>query len=101
KAQLGDVPPRQRRRDVAHGEMALGTAPDLALAIGANIGETGMGLDIALMRRLSLERALDDHVGFLEALLDIAMAEFGAVDDVGGLLRLRLYAIGEDVVMQD
>ena len=55
--------------------MALGADPELALAVGADAGEAGMRLDIALVRRLGLEAALDDDVGLPEALLEIAMAE--------------------------
>ena len=89
-AQLGDVHAEQRGADVAHHEMALGAAPELALAVGADAGEAGMRLDIALMGRLGLEAALDDDVGLGEALLDIAMAELVTrFDDVGGLLRRR------------
>ena len=88
-AQLRHVHAEQRGAGVADHEVALGADPELALAVGADAGEAGMGLDIALVRRLGLEAALDDDVGFLEALLDVAMAELVAVGDVGRLLRRR------------
>ena len=56
-----------------------------------------MRLDIALVRLLGLEVALDDDIGVLEARLDVAMAEFGDLGDVRGLLRLGLDTFGEAV----
>ena len=43
-----------------------------------------MRLDIALMRRLGLELALDDDVGLGEAGLDVAMAELAAPATLDG-----------------
>ena len=62
--------------------MALGADPELALAVRANARKAGMGLDIALVRRRGLEAARDDHVGFLKALLHVAVAELVAEGDV-------------------
>jgi hypothetical protein len=101
KPQLGDVHAEQARAGVAHHEVALGADPELALAVRTDIGEAGVRLDIALVRRLGLEGALDDDVGLLEAGRDIAMAELVAAHDVGGLLGLRLHAVGEDGAVQD
>ena len=77
-AQLGHIHAQQLGAVVAVDEVALGADPQLALAIGADIGNTGMGLDIALVGLLGLEGVLDDDIGLPEALLHIAMAEFRA-----------------------
>ena len=47
------------------------------------------------MGGFGLELALDDDVGFGEALLDIAMAELMALGDIGGLARLGPEAPGQ------
>ena len=59
-----------------------------------------MGFDIALMRRLGLERALDDDVRLLETRFHVAVTELVAPHDVRRLLRLRLHAVGEDRAVQ-
>ncbi len=99
-AQPGNVDAKDTRADIAHHIMALGAAPQFGAAIGRHTGKRRMRLDIALMCRLGLEAALDDDIGPLEAGFDIAMAKFETAGDVGRLLRLRIDAIGEHVVMQ-
>ncbi len=80
---------------VAIDEVTLGADPELARAIRRDRCHAGMRLDVALVRLLGAEGALDDDVGVLEARVHVAVAELGALGDVGGLLRLRLDAFGE------
>src|SRR5258707_7322487 len=81
--------------------MALGTDPKLARAVGADAGETCMRLDVALVRRLGLEDALDDVVGLLETRVWVAMAELVPARDVRGLLWRGLDAFRDHVAVQD
>jgi hypothetical protein len=56
-------------------------------------------LDVALVHRRGLELALDDHVGLLEAGLDVAQVDLDPLGDVGRLVGLGLNAGGEEVVV--
>ena len=69
---------------VADREMALAAGPDGQLAIGLPVGGAGVGLDVALMHWRRGGLFLDDNVGVLEALVDVAQAEFEVIGDVGG-----------------
>ena len=99
-AQLRRIHAEKLSAMIAVDEMALRADPHLALAIRSDIGEAGMRLDIALMGLLGLEGALDDDIGLLEALFDIAMAEFRALGDIGGLRRLGLDTFSKHVGVQ-
>ena len=68
--------------DVAHDERALRAAPDQHAAIVVPQRGGGVRLDVALVDRGGVEFALDDHVGFGEALLDIAHAIAEVLGDV-------------------
>ena len=70
---------------LAVDEMALRADPELAVPSELHARHAGMGLDIALMRLLGLEGAFDDEIGVAETRLDIAMAELGALGDIGRL----------------
>ena len=97
---IGDVGAADARGVGAHHELALAGAEDGRLAIGADRNQTGVRLDIGLVHRLGRVAPLDDHVGFLEAGLDIAFGETHDLGDVGRFFRLWLDARGEDVVVQ-
>jgi len=84
---------------LAVDEMALRADPEIGGAVGADARHAGMRLDIALMRLLGLEGALDDDIGVAETLMDIAMTELAALGDVGRLYRLFLEALGEESVV--
>ena len=73
---------------LAIDEMALGADPQLAGPVGIDACDTGVGLDIALVRLLGLEGAFDDDVGFLEARFDVTVAVLAAIGDVGGAVGL-------------
>ena len=59
-----------------------------------------MRLDIGLVHRLGGVAALDDHLGLLEAGVDVALLEVDALGDVRRLGRLRLDTGSEQVVVQ-
>src|SRR6185295_5110222 len=98
--QLAGIHAEELRAGIAIDEVALRADPHFALAVGADARQARMRLDIALMRLLSPEGALDDDVGLLEAGVDVTMAEFRPLGDIGSLLRLRLDAFGEHVGME-
>ena len=100
-ANIGDVGAADARGVGAHHELALARAEDGRLAIGANRNQTGVRLDIGLVHRLCRVAPLDDHVGFLEAGLDIAFGETHDLGDVRRFFGLRLDPRGEDVVVQE
>jgi hypothetical protein len=50
---------------------------------------------------VGLELALDDHVGFLEAGLDVAQGDLHPLGDVGGRARLGLDAGRVEVLVQE
>ena len=56
--------------------MALRADPQVAGAIRADAGNTGMRLDIALVRLPRAKVALNNDVRFGKAGIDIAMTEF-------------------------
>ena len=58
----------------------------------ADADQAGMRLDIALVHGLGLEAALDDHVGLLEAGLDVAELELDRARRCWTACRLRLDA---------
>jgi hypothetical protein len=60
-----------------------------------------MRLDIRLMHRLGGIAALNDHLGFLEAGLDVALVEVYALGDIRRLGRLRLDIRREQIIVQD
>ena len=90
-------PGAERADDV----VALGRAPDVGLAVLGNAGDAGMGLDIALVHGLGLERALDDQVGGGEALVDVAERDLDAGGDVRRLVGRVVHAAGAQMVVQD
>ncbi len=63
--------------------MALGADPHLALAVRAELGKAGVGLDIALMGGLGLVGVFHQKVGGGKARLEIAVAVFDIAHDVG------------------
>src|SRR4051794_32061993 len=79
-------------RDIADHEVALGAHPNFTAPVGTDARQTGMRLDIALMRRFGLVGALDHDIGLAEARLDIAVTELAPASDVRGRGRLRLDA---------
>src|SRR5205085_8641521 len=86
---------RQHRRHRAHHELALARAPDRGLAVWRDADEAGMRLDIALVHRARIERALDDDVGLLEALGEVALLVLDAAGNVGRL-ALELVELVQD-----
>ena len=98
--QLVGIHAQQRCALIAINEMALRTHPKLCRAIGRHIGETGMGLDIALVSLFGFVGFLNDKVGLGKARLNITMAIFSPLDIVGRLGWLWLNAIGKNIVMQ-
>ena len=70
--------------------MPLGRSPQFRLAVRAIARKAGLRLDIALVHRLGVELALDDHLGLRESRGDVAAAVLQAFGHVGGPLRLRL-----------
>ena len=99
-ADIGDIGAADARGIGAHHELALARTEDGRLAIGPDRNQTGVRLDIALVHRLCRVAPLDDHVGFLEAGLDIAFGETHDLGDVRRLLGLRLDPRSKDVVVQ-
>ena len=81
--------------------MALGTAPQLRLAVFGKTGHGSMGLDIALMHRRGLEAALDNQIGLGKTGLDIANRDIDFLENIGSLGRLRRHAVGEHIGMQN
>ena len=59
-----------------------------------------MRLDVALVHGLGVEGALDHEIGLGEARRDVADRELDPLGDVGGLVRRRLDACGEQVLVQ-
>ena len=58
-------------------------------------------LNVALMHRLCFEGALDDHVGFSEAFVDVACRKLVALDHICRLIGVRTFrALRPQVVMQ-
>ena len=100
-AQLGNIHAEEGGALVAVDEVALGADPEFALAIGADVGDAGMGLDVALMGLLGPERSLHDHLGLPESGVDVAMTELAPLGNVGRPGGLRLDAVGEDAVVDD
>ena len=76
------------RRGVTNVEGALGTVPDVDAPVVAPVDGAGVRLDVALVHRRGVELALDDHVGFLEALGDIAPLVLRVIGDVALAPRL-------------
>src|SRR5205814_2164450 len=97
--QLRGFHAKQQGAMLAVDEMALRADPEVGGAVGRDARHAGMRLDIALVRLLGLERALDDKGGMAETLMDIAMAKLAALGDVGGFYRLFLETFGEDGVV--
>ncbi len=67
--------------------VALCRDPDLGLTVFRDGRDAGVRLDVSLMDAFGLECALDDDVGFLEALGDIAKFKVDVLGDVRGLGR--------------
>src|SRR3982074_56785 len=78
-AELADVHAEQPRAVGAHDVMALGRAPQLGRAVLRERGQRRVGLDVALVHGRGLELALDDHVGLLEARVDVAEHDLHAL----------------------
>ena len=101
-ADLGRGDPDVRCLDVqnlgaigADHELALAGGPDLALAVGAEAGDAGVRLDIALVNGRRDVAAFDDHVRRGEAAGKVAALQLHARGDVGGFIGLGLKAGGE------
>ena len=77
---------------ITHVEVALAAAPDGDVAVRPPVHGGGVRLDVALMHRLGAELALDDYVGVLEALLDVAHLEKEMVGDVGAVFGVAVIA---------
>ena len=95
-----DVHAEQLRAVPADRVLPLGGAPDLRLAVLRYASHAGVRLDVALVDRLGIELALDHDVGFREPGLDVALSDLDPLDDVGGLVGLRIDPFGEEVVVQ-
>ena len=63
--------------------------------------QAGMRLDISLVHRLGGVATFDDHLGLIEAVLDVALVEVHPLGDVRWLGRFRIHPGGEQVVVQD
>ena len=100
-AQARGLEAEQRRAGVADHVGALGAYPDLAGAVGAQIGQARVRLDVALVAGLGAEGALDHDIGLGEALGGIAVPEMMLLGDVRGLAGLRRDAFREQRVVQD
>ena len=59
--------------------MALARRPDLGLAVGLDLGDRGVRLDIGLVHRRGLELLLDDEIRLGKPLVEIAEREFEAL----------------------
>jgi hypothetical protein len=97
---IRDISAADARGIAAHHELTLARTVDDCLAVGPDRNQTGVRLDIALVYRLGRVAPFDDHVGFLEAGLDIALGETHDLGDVRRLLGLRLDSRSNDVVVQ-
>ena len=84
----------------ADRELALAAGPDLHLAVGCGRDNASVRLDIGLMHGLGGILALDDHVGLAKARRDVALRKANPLGDVGGLFRLGVDALREEIVMQ-
>ena len=62
--------------------MALGATPEIALAIVAHGRQTGVRLDIALMRGGRCEAALDDEICLCKTCLNVTVAILAAREHV-------------------
>jgi hypothetical protein len=98
-AQVALLHAEQLRRVGADNEMPLARAPQLALSVGIDAGHAALRLDIGLMHGRSLERHLDDLVGFRETSCKIAQLVFDPLRNIGGLRR-RLDPAGDQVGKQ-
>ena len=97
---IRDISAADARGIGAHHELTLARTVDDRLAVGPDRNQTGVRLDIALVYRLCCVAPFDDHVGFPEAGLDIALGETHDLGDVRRLLGLRLDPRSKDVVVQ-
>ena len=74
--------------------MTLSAGPNLGVAaLGVN-GQTGMGLDITLMRGLGIELAFDDQIGLFKTFFDITQLTNHLGGDIGRLFGRRLNTFG-------
>src|SRR4029078_12276596 len=97
--QPGNVHAEELGGDIADHEVALGAYPQLTAAVRADARQARMRLDIALMRRFSLEGTLNDDVGLLESRFHIPMAEFRAPPHIRGSCGLGLDAFRQNRVV--
>jgi hypothetical protein len=65
-----------------HHEVSLCGAPELRLAVFANVGEAGVRLDVTLMHRSSLELPLNNDIGSGKAGFDVPVTELDSLGDV-------------------
>ena len=101
RADLRDVGAEQFGAISAHHELALARAPDRGLSVGSDRHDTGMRLDIGLMHRCVRIAPLDHDVGLAEPGVEVALGKADHLGDVGGMRRLGLDTLGEEVVVQD
>ena len=92
RQQLGDLGP--------HHEVALRRGPDLGDAAVGVVRDRGLRLDVALVRRLGAELALDDDVGLGETGVDVAELGGQHGREVRRLGRRRRDALGDLVLVQ-
>jgi hypothetical protein len=99
-ADIGNVNARQFRAIGANHKLALTAGPDLHLAVGRGRDDAGMRLDIRLMHRLGRIAPLDNDVRLAETGRGVALRKGHLLGDVRGLFRLRVNALGKEVVVQ-
>ena len=100
RADVGDVDAEQFGAIGADHELALARTPDRALAVGRHRDDAGMRLDIGLMHRLGRIAALDDDIGVAKPGRDVALGKADLFGDVRRMRRLRVDALGEEIVVQ-
>ena len=69
---------------LAQGERSLAAGPELRRARRIHAHHAGVGLDVALVHGLRVERVLHDDVGLAEPLLDVPLAPGQVHEGVGG-----------------
>ena len=83
---------------LAIDEVALGAYPQLRGPVGIDACDTGVGLDIALVRLLGPEGTFYDGIGLLEARFDVTVAVLAAIGDVGRRGGFGVYTAGGTLV---
>ena len=89
------------RRGVSDVEGPLRAVPDVDAPVVAPVDGAGVRLDVTLVYRRGVELALDDHVGFLEALGRVALLVLRVVGDVALAARVLAELGHLKVVVED